>query len=100
MPDQGRGRLDTAIDRAVRGMMQIDPRPGLRHRVAGRLEAPGRRRLWLGPALASAALLAVVLVSIVWLRAPQTDPARAPQVAAAPPSAPLPRPEVARELPS
>ena len=37
MPEERRGRLDHAIDRAVRDMMQVDPRPGLRHRVANRL---------------------------------------------------------------
>ena len=37
-------RLDRAIDRAVRDMMQVDPRPGLRRRVLvanQRIEAGG-----------------------------------------------------------
>ncbi|HJR61726.1 MAG TPA: hypothetical protein VJ813_20130 [Vicinamibacterales bacterium] len=100
MSDKERGRLDSAIDRAVRGMMQIDPRPGLRHRVADRLKAPTRRGSWLMPALATAALCAVALVSIVWLRSSQTQPALVvPQVAVAPPAAPAGRPEIARVEP-
>ena len=69
MPNEVRGRLEDAIDRAVRGIMQVDPRPGLRHRVADRLTAPARRA-WLVPAYA-AAVLAAVIASIVMLRLPE-----------------------------
>ena len=85
MPNEVRGRLEDAIDRAVRGIMQVDPRPGLRHRVADRLTAPARRA-WLVPAYA-AAVLAAVIASIVMLRLPEPASSTAPQIVAAPPAA-------------
>jgi hypothetical protein len=97
--NEDRGPLDSAIDRAVRGMMQVDPRPGLRHRVAGRLEAPARRASWMLPAAAAAALLGVVVVSSVLFRAPGAPPASQPQMAISPgtrldagPTVPVPVP--------
>ena len=66
MPNDTRGRLDQAIDRAVRGMMQVDPAPGLRIRVMDRLDTrPLRRALPL--ALASAAALIVIVVASIAL---------------------------------
>jgi len=56
-------RLDRAIDRAVREMMQVDPMPGLRRRVLSRINAPAERPAaptWRY-AFAAAALAAVVL---------------------------------------
>ncbi len=44
-------RLDRAIDRAVREMMQVDPAPGLRRRVLSRINAPVERRRSSGDAL-------------------------------------------------
>src|SRR5262245_65813028 len=58
-------RLDRAIDRAVREMMQVDPAPGLRRRVLSRINAPTERRAV--PALRytfAAAALAVLVLSI------------------------------------
>lgn len=77
MPEERRGRLDHAIDRAVREMMQLEPRPGLRHRVANRLadvDASGAawpmafafaRRSAL---LATVAAVVLVLAAFVLLR--------------------------------
>ncbi len=83
MPNEVRGRLDHAIDRAVRGMMQVDPQPGLRHRVAERMNGPARRS-WLVPAFAAAAVVLVVVVSIVTLRISPSTPSTTPQIATAP----------------
>jgi hypothetical protein len=57
------GRLDRAIDRAVRDMMHLDPPTGLRRRVLARLNAPDERRTWSLPtfAFASAALVVLML---------------------------------------
>ena len=62
MPDERRGRLDRAIDRAVREMVQVDPLPGLRRRVDEQLHARAgsgaRRPPFMWPALAAAATIA------------------------------------------
>ncbi len=75
-------RLDRAIDRAVREMMQVDPAPGLSRRVLSRINAPAEHRTF--PALRygfAAAALAVVL-SITMLPGHVEPPA--------PPKAPSP----------
>jgi hypothetical protein len=103
MLEERRGRLDHAIDRAVRDMVQVDPPPGLRQRVAHRLadaDAPGVWPAALGfgrrsAILATAAAVVFVFAAFVWLREPtprpeggivQSTPAASPD--AAPPSAP------------
>ena len=59
--------LDDAIDRAVRDIMGVDPRPGLRARVLRRLERP--ERMWMSlPQLAAAAALIVIVVAAVLMR--------------------------------
>ena len=88
------GRLDDAIDRAVREMMQVDPRPGLRRRVLARLErsahGPGLRAApdtWLRRfrgsffLLPAAAVIAMVLAIVI----PAVRPS-APDVKSAPPA--------------
>jgi hypothetical protein len=57
-------RVDRAIDRAVREMVQVDPALGLRRRVLSRLEAPqhGSRVLRYAWGTAILALAAVVLM--------------------------------------
>jgi hypothetical protein len=82
------GRLDRAIDRAVGELMQVDPRPGLRHRVAGRLDAPVRRTSWIVQAATAAALVAVMVVSWMLLRGPAAPPAAPSQTAVSPALAP------------
>lgn len=83
------GPLDGAIDDAVREMMQLDPRPGLRHRVAGAIGARPPHEGGFRVGLAWAAALAVVgLASVLLLRSPEpAAPVTPPQVAAAPPAA-------------
>ena len=82
MPEERRGRLDHAIDSAVRDMVQVDPRPGLRYRVANRLaevEAGASRPVADAFArrstlLATAAAVVLVLAAFVWLREPSARP--------------------------
>ena len=97
--NEERGRLDSAIDRTVRGMMQVDPRPGLRHRVAGRLAAPPRSTSWMFPAAAAAAVVAVVFVSWTVLRTPDAPVAHQSQIAVSPAPTPDSRPSVPGVVP-
>jgi hypothetical protein len=83
--------IDTAIDRAVRDLMNVDTDAAFRARVTARLQRPARRLLL--PRLAAAALtVAAVAAAVIWMRpsapgapasAPKTE-ARGP-VAVAPP---------------
>lgn len=84
------GSLDGAIDDAVREMMQVDPRPGLRQRVAGSIGARPQQRAGLRLGFAWAASLAVVaIVSVLLFRSPEpSQPVHPPQVAVAPPAVP------------
>lgn len=93
MPEQNGGRLDRAIDRAVRDMVQVDPRPGLSDRVEERLLLPGSvfHRGLLVPALAAAAAIVVLLGAAGLLRSPA--PATAPPAAIAQAPAISPAPE-------
>jgi hypothetical protein len=61
-------RVDRAIDRAVRKMMQVDPPAGLRRRVMSRIEAPPARRSIFVPAFAAAAAVAVLVLGIIAAR--------------------------------
>jgi hypothetical protein len=56
-------RLDRAIDRAVRELMQVDPAPGLRRRVLSRINAPVEPRVFpvMRYGFAAAALVAIAL---------------------------------------
>lgn len=78
-------RLDRAIDRAVREMMQVDPPPGLRRRVLARLDDSNKRRGSYLPryALAIIAVFIVVAVSAteMWLRTDAPLPPKAPDIA-------------------
>lgn len=80
-------RIDRAIDRAVREMVLLDPRAGLRRRVLARLAADTR------PARASmryawaAAAFAIVIAVVMFARSRPTEPigiGAPPQTAAAP----------------
>lgn len=84
------GVLDEAIDAAVRGMMQVDPRPGLRHRVTRSIGARPSRFFGFRLGLAAAAMAVMILaaVLVVVQRSPGfVPPAAGPQVAKAPPAA-------------
>jgi hypothetical protein len=80
--DAREARLDRAIDRAVREMMQLDPPPGLRRRVLSRLNGPVERRaypyLWYG--LATAALSVFVVVSLIPGPVEPPSPPKAPSL--------------------
>jgi hypothetical protein len=82
------GSLDGAIDEAVREMMHMDPRPGLRQRVAGSIGARSQRTDGLRLGLAWAASLAAVgIVSVLVFRSPVAPPpVVSPRVAEVPPA--------------
>lgn len=80
-------RIDLAIDRAVREMMEFDPPAGLRRRVLARLQAP-QRRAWLVPAWGMAAAAAVLILAALVLR--PGAPAPLPQEQFATQRIPLP----------
>jgi hypothetical protein len=65
--------LDAAIDRAVRDLMSVEPRAGLRERVLAELTGgPARAAWWPRLALGSAAIaVAVVVVLVIGSRPPQ-----------------------------
>jgi len=83
-------RIDRAIDRAVRDMMQIDPPAGLRRRVLARLsesKRPQRHTPWAQIAFAVvAAMLVVMAAPRMWYRADQPVPPRPPALAIAAPA--------------
>jgi hypothetical protein len=59
-------RLDRAIDRAVRDMMDVNPRPGFRRRVLANLaREPLRSSMFFRVALVGAALAVLVLAVMV-----------------------------------
>jgi hypothetical protein len=57
-------RLDEAIDRAVRDMMDVDPRPGLTRRVLARLDEPLRGSLTVPVRRLAVAAAALAVVAI------------------------------------
>jgi hypothetical protein len=67
-------RMDEAIDRAVKGMMQVEPAPGLSRRVLARLEPPVARRrftMLVSPrGLAAVGVAATVAIGAVLLLRP------------------------------
>lgn len=60
-----RRQIDEAIDRAVREMMQVDPRPGLRRRVLARLERRSRARFRSSFGVLPAAAVMAIILAIV-----------------------------------
>ena len=86
-------RLDEAIDRAVREMMNVEPRTDLRARVLAELGGPPARvSLW--PRLAFAALTLAAAVTVLTIVQRPSDHPDAPQVASSLP-APIPSPQPA-----
>src|SRR3954447_21931030 len=81
--------LDAAIDRAVREMLNAEPRAGLRHRVLARLHDRPTRMLSV-PRLAFASALLVALLVILVFSTRRTMPAPTPVVADARPPATIP----------
>ena len=69
--EAGSGRLDKAIDRAVREMLDVEPPSGLRGRVLDRIGRPTdsfvpsafrRKAVWLAAPLAAAAILVLAVL--------------------------------------
>jgi hypothetical protein len=63
----GNNRIDDAIDAAVRDIMQLDPRPGLRRRVLSELGSPVRSSSWKLRLLVPAGSLICLLAAFVVL---------------------------------
>ena len=85
--DAREARLDRAIDRAVREIMQIDPPPGLRRRVLARLnERREPRRHWAAQLAFGLVMLGMGLMFATrfWYRSELPAPPAAPAMAVAP----------------
>lgn len=85
--------IDTAIDRAVRDLMNVDADAAFLARVAERLERPAARptRRWL---LAVPAAAVIILIALAWMRSSPdapVGPAPVARVAAPAGTAPLPQ---------
>ena len=65
-------RLDVAIDRAVREMLDVEPPDGLRGRVLDRIESPRRRLTWIWIAAPLAAAAILVLAVLLPSKTPRT----------------------------
>jgi hypothetical protein len=82
-------RLDRAIDRAVREMMHVDPRPGFRGRVFAQLDPePVQSSMFLRVTLTAGALAIVLVATIITVWYHETPPA--PAVAQQEPSIKFP----------
>jgi hypothetical protein len=86
--DFHKSSLDDAIDEAVRDIMQVDPRPGLRRRVLSQLDAPAASRSWVPRVLVPFGVLATIVLAILFLDRESpiqpTDPAATAASAPAP----------------
>ena len=92
-------QLDEAIDRAVREMMNVEPRGDLRARVLAELGGPPARvSLWPRLAFGSMALAAAILAVFLFAKRP-TDRAVEHSVAGALPPAPAAGPTAATRSP-
>jgi hypothetical protein len=94
-------RLDAAIDRAVRHIMDTAPPPGLRRRVLARIQAPapGTAFAWWPRLGFAAAAMAAVLLAIVYLRPDAGLPSPQPvDVVAQGPAPTVPLPPVTPEI--
>jgi hypothetical protein len=65
--------LDDAIDRTVRQLTNVEPKPGLDRRVLARLEQPGDTRVVWWPRLTAAGLTAAALLAFVTMNWPAPD---------------------------
>jgi len=84
-------RLDAAIDRAVRDLMSVEPRAGLRERVLAELTGePARAAWWPRLALGSAAVAVAVVVLLTIVNRPPERPVDRTIADAAPPAAAAP----------
>jgi len=98
--DFHKSSIDDAIDNAVRDLVQLDPRPGLRRRVLSQLDAPSVSRSWLPRVVVPlGALASIVIVLMVLNRQPHSTPL-APPAPAASASAVSPAPATSALQPS
>ncbi len=80
--------LDAAIDRAVRDLMSVEPRAGLRERVLAELTGePARAAWWPRLALGSAAVAAAAVVLLMIVNRPPEQPVDRTIAGATPPAA-------------
>jgi len=87
--------LDDAIDSAVRDIMRLDPRAGLRRRVLSQLDAPAAFRSRMSRLLVPFGVLAgIALALLVVLRQPM-QPTNRTSTSAPAPAAAAPTPPVA-----
>lgn len=113
------GRLDMAIDRAVREMLDVEPPAGLRGRVLDRIESPRRGFGWMWIAAPLAAAMLILAVLAPWRQVappvvtpgppsvaraeqpvtlpPTIAPAAPPKTAESPKTIPVPRPDAMGE---
>jgi hypothetical protein len=95
--------IDTAIDRAVRDLMDVDTDAAFRARVTARLHRPARRLL-VPRLLAGALTAATVAAALVWIMRPSSSdaPPSAPRagIASPTPAAPSQTPSAASDLPT
>jgi hypothetical protein len=93
-------RIDRAIDRAVREMMQVDPPPGLRRRVLARLNDTDQRRGFFLPRYAFAVMAVVVLIVSFTLMPERSEPPTPPRapVIATPAPAPAIEPAIQTKI--
>jgi hypothetical protein len=83
-------RLDAAIDRAVRRMMDAEPPPGLRRRVLARLEPPAAAIAWWPRLGVAAATMAAIALAVVYMNpGPQRPPPAEPPGVVAEASSPV-----------
>jgi hypothetical protein len=93
-------RLDAAIDRAVRDLMSVEPRAGLRERVLAELTGePARAAWWPRLALGSAAVAVAVVVLLMIVNRPPAQPVDHTIAGAAPPAAAPPNTGESSKLP-
>jgi hypothetical protein len=71
--------IDTAIDRAVRDLMNVDADSAFRARVTARLERPARRT-WVPRLVTAVVTAAAIIAALIWLR---PSPVNAPESTAA-----------------
>ena len=82
--------IDTAIDRAVRDLMEVDTDASFRARVTARLQRPARRML-LRPLAAVALTATAIAAAVVWMRPSSPDvPATTPVAATSAPTTATP----------
>ena len=89
--------IDTAIDRAVRDLMDVDADPAFRARVTARLHRA--HRAWIPRVAAGAVAAFAMVVAVLWLRAPTPPRTTEGTAASAERAVPAQTPAVTRSIP-